>query len=101
MNEKKLPRAGLEKLLEACRAYYQYPWSGDIDKMLSDWHDAGNALEAKAELVRYTLCDLVRSMVQPYGLMPEATLEDAVKVLEVLGWQVVDDESAEHRAVDE
>ncbi len=90
MSERKLPRAGLEKLMEACRAYYQYPCAGDIDKLLNAWHAAGNVLEARAGLARYTLVDLVRATVRPYGMKPEVTIDDLVKVLEVLGWQVTD-----------
>lgn len=97
MSEKKLPRVGLEKLVETCRAYYQAGYDADnADKLLSDWHEAGNAMKEKAGLGRFVLADLVCAVVRSWGLKPEATAEDLVKVLEVLGWQVTDNEQAEH-----
>ena len=88
MGEKRLPRAGLEKMLEACRAYYQNHFDGDIDKLLNEWHTAGAVLEEQADLGGFTLADLACSIIRPYGLKPSATIDDLVKALEVLGWTV-------------
>jgi hypothetical protein len=49
----------------------------------------------------YILADLLSSILTLSGLNRDATNEDIYKVLEVLGWQVTDDEQTECRAAGE
>lgn len=101
MSEKKLPKAKLERAIDLVKAYFDpTDWELSHSK-LNDMHEACCALESKADLGSFVLLDFISCIVRYSGMNRGATNEDIYKVLEVLGWQVVDDESAEHRTVDE
>ena len=95
MSDKKLSKAKLDELLILCNEYYHGDVVADkdaLDKMV----EAGKALERDAGIGMFSLLDFVTGMIRSGGLKPDATIEDICKVLEVLDWQVVDDEQTEH-----
>ena len=100
MSEKKIPKAKLDRCIELSRRYFDIKTPMDHD-LLDKKIEAFNELEREVKVGYIVLSDLMRGILDWYGLKNDATNEDIYKVLEVLGWQVVDDESAEHRAVDE
>lgn len=101
MSEKKLPKAKLEQAIELVKAYYD-PTAFEVShSKMKDMHEACCALERDVKLGSFVLLDFITCIVRYGGMNFDATNEDIYKVLEVLGWQVVDDESAEHRAAAE
>lgn len=92
MSEKKLSREKLDAGIELVRRYYH----DDDETVLNEMLDVTNKAGYEAGLTMHTIVELLTSILRCNGLKGNATNEDIYKVLEVLGWQVVADESAEH-----
>ena len=92
---KKIPKAKLDRCIELSRRYFDVTTPMDHD-LLDAKIEACNELERAVDVGYIVFSDLLSSVLTYHGLNNNATNEDIYKVLEVLGWQVVDDESAEH-----
>ena len=100
MSEKKIPKAKLDRCIELSRRCFDVMSPFDRE-LLNEKIEACNELDRAVDVRYIVFSDLLSSVLTYHGLKTDATNEDIYKVLEVLGWQVVDDESAEHRTVDE
>ena len=97
MSEKTLPKAKLDAAIVAVREYCALDF-----KEVTEHHRemAGHALDVCIEVTCGTgsgvsVFELLECVFRSHGIKPDATNEDIYKLLDWLGWQVVDDEQSD------
>ncbi len=88
-NDKKLPKGLLEELAELTRKICDIDITQDLQENIKRRQRVAHQLSKGVDWIYF--CDLASAV---YAFASEDTdlLEQMCKVLEVLGWQVVDDE---------
>ena len=82
----------LDKAIEQARHYYD----AEVPYEAKDVHAFLRATQAVyGESYSIIMSDFLASILAHSGLKHDATNEDIYKALEVLGWQVINDEQAE------
>ena len=86
---KKMPKHLLDKQIEVTRQY----WDGGGQAALNEMGFTSHKIEAVTGVCFCAAWDFVSSILKPSGFHPGADNEVIYSVLNVLGWEVVDEEN--------
>lgn len=94
MSEKKLPKAKLEEIIALTADIHDSAQYASIDENVKRRATVAQSISNSYPYFYWSVIDLVES-VRTFSGKTDGLLEQVCKVLEVLGWQVVDDEQSD------
>jgi hypothetical protein len=94
MSEKKMPKAKLERVVELTMDIHDSAQYASIDENVKRRSTVAQSISNSYPYFYWSVIDLVESVLTFSG-KTDGLLEQTCKVLEALGWQVVDDEQSD------
>ena len=88
---KKIPKGLLDRMIDNCRKW----WIENDEDAMSEYHGIAMQIGRKIKVNWFSIADVACVALRRDGFAPDAPNETIYAVLNVLGWEVVDENESE------